>query len=1156
MPKRPFYSCLTALLLAVLLAIQPLCTPPVLDLFLGNNHKPAHAAPPAQDAAGSLFLPVILNNASPSVQPADAPDFVINSPINGSAVGGVTFFAIQPTNGATIDRVTFRAGVSDLGTDTTAGDGFRLFLNARNLPAGATELTATASGPGGETTKSINVTIVPNPPQSATIGTAGGVLASEIGSVISLLPGSVPEGTTVTVDELTQAETTTRHGIDWESMGVTFLGAQDVQASAPISGPFGMVASAGFGNRVQPGQAVVNYRIAPDADGDGADEIVVVNTASVAPNGDVVADPITQVRLEPPYMRVTNSTVRPISSIEQVINVAPGDLLEIGTVGMNPIATTANIGLFRAAALQNQLEVPVATRPSAVDGTSQRAVIMIPPLPVGTATLQLYNKSSNSRSQTVVLNIQTAPSVQAPANVIDTFLSTTLSTLTTIREIQSQANDAQAVNRLNINISEIEQIRQMIQTMAANPTSDQGRFIEWFAASIQNTEAIYPSTQSANIFTTPQGICDLSAVHISQINNLGWLMLGVGLGASILGAAIPPLGIGLLLSGGLHTVGITWLLLRDIEKNCPPCKNILAGSLLLDLQSCPVPQCEPSQSPSPSGPTGMGAAPPPGGPGCGGSGGSGGSNQLTAANLQQASPVMVKIFSNGNRTPFTGMTDPGGYFFVPFIPAAEPFTALAIDTATGETRTFKGTGPATGESVFMFFDFFHDDGSGATRIQIGDVITGEISTSRELDLFSFVAAPGQRVYFDLQDYQGLSSQVNWLLTAPDGTEVFNTCLGCFEPGVKVLSQGGTYILTVGDTREASTGTYRFQLWNVPPPHEFAINIGDVISDSVPGPGAGRIEVPGAEDIYRFTANPGQRVFFDLQDYKGLSSQVNWHLTAPDGTEVFDTCLACFEPGVKVLSQGGTYTLTVGDTQEDSIGTYRFQLWNVPPPNEFTINIGDVISDSVPGPGAGRIEVPGAEDIYRFTANPGQHVFFDLQDYRGLSSQVNWRLTAPDGTEVFDTCLGCFEPGVKVLSQGGTYMLTVGDTQEDSVGTYRFQLWNVPPPNEFTINIGDVISNGVPGPGAGNIETPGVEDHYRFPATAGQRVRFEIKANAGLGAQVNWRLTAPNGDELFDTCIGCSNPGVQTLAQNGTYLLVIGDPREDSSGTYHLELIEQ
>lgn len=94
MPKRPFYSHLTALLLAVLLAIQPLCTPPVLDLFLGNNHKTAHAAPPAQGSGGSLFLPIILNNAEPGGQGGDAPDFVINSPINGSAVGGVTFFAI------------------------------------------------------------------------------------------------------------------------------------------------------------------------------------------------------------------------------------------------------------------------------------------------------------------------------------------------------------------------------------------------------------------------------------------------------------------------------------------------------------------------------------------------------------------------------------------------------------------------------------------------------------------------------------------------------------------------------------------------------------------------------------------------------------------------------------------------------------------------------------------------------------------------------------------------------------------------------------------------------------------------------------------------------------------------------------------------------
>ena len=43
------------------------------------------------------------------------------------------------------------------------------------------------------------------------------------------------------------------------------LGAQAIASDRPLDGAMG-VSSGGFGPMVQPGQAVVNYRIAPDAD--------------------------------------------------------------------------------------------------------------------------------------------------------------------------------------------------------------------------------------------------------------------------------------------------------------------------------------------------------------------------------------------------------------------------------------------------------------------------------------------------------------------------------------------------------------------------------------------------------------------------------------------------------------------------------------------------------------------------------------------------------------------------------------------------------------------------------------------------------------------------------------------------------------------------
>ncbi len=498
------------------------------------------------------------------------------------------------------------------------------------------------------------------------------------------------------------------------------------------------------------------------------------------------------------------------------------------------------------------------------------------------------------------------------------------------------------------------------------------------------------------------------------------------------------------------------------------------------------------------------------------------------------------------------MTDPGGYFFIPLIPEGEPFTALAIDTLSGKTRSVQGIGPEQGDSTYMFFNFLTEEVSGTTTVNIGDVISSTISAPGEIDLYSFTAQAGQQVFFDVLNQSGIGL-TNWQVSDQFGNQVFRTCLGCGDAGVYTLTTGGTYILAIGEGGSTATGAYQVQLWDVPPPDVFAISIGDVISDDVPGPGAGNIESPGAKDIYHFTATPGQSVFFDTQAQSGLSL-MNWSLVDSLGSQLFSTCLGCGDPGVFSLTQGGVYTLTVGEPHNDQVGTYQVQLWNVPPPQTFDIAIGDTVSDGVPGPGAGNIESPGVNDIYHFTATPGQSVFFDVQAQSGLS-QMDWRLVDSLGAQLFSTCLGCGDPGVYTLAQGGIYTLTVGEARNDQVGTYQVQLWDVPPPQTFDIAIGDTVSDGVPGPGAGNIELPGVTDIYNFTASAGQNVLFDVLSQSGV-PQVSWKLLDPNGGQLFNRCLGCGDPGVITLTLAGEYRIEVGDVRNDGMGTYSFQLTDQ
>src|SRR5258705_548731 len=79
--------------------------------------------------------------------------------------------------------------------------------------------------------------------------------------------------------------------------------------------------------------------------------------------------------------------------------------------------------------------------------------------------------------------------------------------------------------------------------------------------------------------------------------------------------------------------------------------------------------------------------------------------------------------------------------------------------------------------------------------------------------------------------------------------------------------------------------------------------------------------------------------------------------------------------------------------------------------------------------------------------------------------------------------GPHDSGSLMLTNGGVYTITVYGL-EDSTGTYQFELFDVVP-QSFNIAIGQVVANGVPAVGAGNLETPGALDIYTFNGMAGQ-----------------------------------------------------------------------
>jgi hypothetical protein len=138
-----------------------------------------------------------------------------------------------------------------------------------------------------------------------------------------------------------------------------------------------------------------------------------------------------------------------------------------------------------------------------------------------------------------------------------------------------------------------------------------------------------------------------------------------------------------------------------------------------------------------------------------------------------------------------------------------------------------------------------------------------------------------------------------------------------------------------------------------------------------------------------------------------------------------------------------------------------------------------------------------------------------------------------------------------LTAGGNYTLIV-DGDGETVGTYSFKLWNVPAAQSFAYTIGNTISNGVPGAGAGNIETPGVEDRYTFTATAGQRIYFDFISSSASSFNYSWKIIDSFSNTVVEYgYLGDIEPFVLTAGGNYT-LIVDGDI--DTVGTYSIRLL--
>lgn len=305
---------------------------------------------------------------------------------------------------------------------------------------------------------------------------------------------------------------------------------------------------------------------------------------------------------------------------------------------------------------------------------------------------------------------------------------------------------------------------------------------------------------------------------------------------------------------------------------------------------------------------------------------------------------------------------------------------------------------------------------------------------------------------------------------------------------------------------------------------------------------GAISVAGERDVYSFTLETDERVYFDALSNV---SRLNWSLAGPTGTIIANRSFASSDAqsigDASILLPAGSYTITVQDS-DGATDAYSFRVLKFS--SAALISPGTTIS--------GDLSPVNATRLYQFTAAAGDRFVFDQISRTDLPNSY-WKLYDPYGNLVFNQGFGS-DVGTTdnpiSLPASGRYVLAIEGYIGDAgaTGSYSFSVnpqGNVPP-TPFTgdpLTLGQIIS--------GN-HTSGATESYIFTLTAPKLLSFdELVYLSG----VNWSLQGPSGLVVNQISLsgtdGPSNVGPWRLPAGNYQLRLTGN----GSGAYQFRLLD-
>ncbi len=403
----------------------------------------------------------------------------------------------------------------------------------------------------------------------------------------------------------------------------------------------------------------------------------------------------------------------------------------------------------------------------------------------------------------------------------------------------------------------------------------------------------------------------------------------------------------------------------------------------------------------------------------------------------------------------------------------------------------------------------------STSVTLDAPVSGSIASGTSA-VYSFDAAPGQRVYLDVTATSNAAG-LNWFLDDAFGRRIVANLAALADLG-PVSLMGGSYLLTIQGEAQLASGTFSFEIVSVED---------DALSGAAGAVLAGSIDEPGERDTFALAVPANGSYLLDLLAASNASG-INWMLADTAGNTFVAKTTALVDSAPLQLPAGG-YVLEVS-SEGGAMGTYSFRLAQGVKSSE-ALTLGQVVSAA--------ISSPQEEDVYAFTIASAQEVFFDFQASSNAAG-VNWQIEAADGLVM--------SPFGTNLADGGPFGLVPGDYrlrlrgEGDETPTYQFALVS---PTHTTLGaaLNQVISTG--------ISVPGSSVELAFTAAPGQAIAIQTQSTTNATG-LNYILR----DDLGRTILAQTS----SLAFHGPFALLGGEytltivPEAGSVGNVTLRLV--